>query len=118
MIGQFYTNKRHVRVAGPNGLARFEILNDQGNDPLNEIGSILRYDVFIQEELPYVTAREVTQRTLSEIIKSIPGLAPSLIVPLIEQIPGINNKEEVIRNIEQQLGQDNAQVPEIPAQAV
>jgi len=106
MVGQFYTNERVVRLTQPNGQSEFTRINSTEVDeegvekPFNQINDILRFDVDVKEELPFTNTKELTARTLSEVLKVVPVTTPALIPPLLDNLSGINNKAQVVQQVE------------------
>ena len=113
MIGQFYNSKRILRIIAPDGSTEEFELNtkDEAGNPLNNISSVLTYDVELREEAPFTIAREATNRLLSEIIKSVPESARVLLIPFIRNMP-IQNKDFLISKLEAIFDQTEAQAQE------
>lgn len=113
MIGQFYDKKRVLRIVAPDGSSEEFELNstDEEGNPLNNISSVLTYNVELREEAPFTIAREATNRLLSEIIKSVPESARVLLIPFIRNMP-IQNKDFLINKLEAIFDQTEEQAQE------
>ena len=104
MIGQFYTKKRVLRLVGPDKKVSRVTINDSEDEEsfIIDMAKVLRYDLEIKEELPFTTARELANRTLSEIMKSNPQLADILILPLLENM-AFRDKERIIKMVSDKM---------------
>ena len=106
MMAQFYTEKRVIRQTKKvNGKFVFTEINStaidsEGNEkPFNKMPEHLMMDVDVKEELPFTNARELTARTLSEVMKAVPQTTSALIGPIVNSLSGISDKEQIVQEV-------------------
>ena len=115
MIGQFYTGRRVFRLMGADGQPSFRVLNGTGEDgkPFNNIVDILRYDVDVVEEPVVLSSNQLYLNALTELSKVYPSLIPSLIVPILQNIPNLKDRDKIVSDVraifqlDQQRNRDN-----------
>lgn len=106
MVGQFYTSKRVVRIKNDDGTLRFLTLNGidaETEEPFNKMPDILEFDADVTEEPMFTNTNQLYVSAMSEILKSIPGLAGAIMPSIMQSIPGIKDREQVIANIQNAL---------------
>lgn len=121
MIGQFYTNKRVIRITEPNGTAKYMELNaplkddngqplkdEQGQVPkLNKIEDILKYDVVLKPVPAFSTVRQNTMQIWSEIGKT-GALPPLFIGKVMLELSDLPDKAQRVYELEQLVGEQQA----------
>ncbi len=122
LMGEFYTDRRVVRIVEPNGEIFTQALNDPAVDEFTEeqavdedtgepivmnqviMDNILRYDVVITHTQPFDTVRDLMMRYLSEMAKA-GAMAPEVIGEMMIMLSSMPDKQRLIQKNEEFLRQ-------------
>lgn len=117
LIGNFYNEKRVVRITGNNGLTQYITLNgvDEEGNKVNSVENILKYDVIMKEVPPFDGVREIMLRTFSEVAKT-GVLPPQIVGEVMLTLSDMPDKEKLIQQLEGFYSAGAGQAaPDIPA---
>ena len=106
MIGKYYDQPRTVRITQPNGKHEFIKIN-QANDMaqdgtisrINQIGDVLRYDVFLKPVAPFDALREIQMRLFAEVAKA-GTFPPHIASKILLQSSDLPGKAEILKEVE------------------
>lgn len=104
VISERYTKRRVVRITNVDGESDFEIINNNEN-PKQNIGSHLRYDLVIREEPVFNSMDDLTARSLNEIVQVAPQTLPAVIPELANTLPHIKDPDRLVRGIRETFQQ-------------
>jgi len=109
LIGQYYTDKRIVRVTQPNGLSEaFElnrqeaVLTPDGKEKTvlhNSIQDILAYDVVLKPIAPFNSVRQEQMRIWAEVLKT-GVIPPEISAEIILQLSDLENRRDILYRLQ------------------
>jgi len=125
LMGQFYTDRRVVRITRPNGEVQRMVMNEEGLDAANQpiiqnqlqMDDILRYDVVVDQTPAYSTVKQLKLRFVTEMAKS--GALPAPVASrMLLELSDMPDKHELIQQTEEFYKQQaELQAQEAQAQA-
>lgn len=106
LMGKYYDEPRTVRITQANGDHEFvkinqaeEMAEDGTVSRINEMGDVLRYDVFLKAVAPFDSVREIQMRLFSELAKS-GAFPPHIASKILLQSSDLPGKAELLKEVE------------------
>ena len=123
LMGEFYTDRRVIRITAPNGTVERMAVNNEGLDEFNEpiienqviMENVMRYDVKVEQVPAFSSTKQLMLRYITDMSQTgaLPAPIASKMFLVLSDMP---DKAELIQEVEQYF-QEQAQLQQQEAAA-